>query len=199
MAEALQLCGLAQGPVHRQVLLGQEAWLLTQLDAAEVTRRQDSAVSYLDDRDLLRALHKLPMGEPVARFTIPAPECEIISAAPRGVITDDGTWVTRLVGPPVRVQAAVVVDSQWSRGLDRASTFAGLCPRLLLLTAGSDRLDPIDLTEAEFYGIGVVDATGSERLDVLAQPDLTPKPFGPVSWRLAEQVFAGMVTAVTAG
>ncbi|GAA1481904.1 hypothetical protein GCM10009624_23440 [Gordonia sinesedis] len=182
----MELCsGLPAGELHQGRLLDTDAWFLTSTDPDEAARRRRCQLSTLEDRDLLRALAGLPYAEPVAREGLSIAQRRVLDTAPVGVVESIGDSVKRVAQPLLRVHAAVVLHRQWAAGLTKASVFAGVCPRVLLLT-GPAAIDAFDLTEAQFYGIGVIDASNPAELEVLVLPDLTPRPFGPVSWRLTE-------------
>lgn len=186
VGRALELCsGLPAGDLHQGRLLDTDAWFLTSTDPDEAVRRRRCQVSTLEDRDLLRVLAGLPYAVPVAREGLSDVQRRALDAAPAGVVESTGDSVTRIAQPLLRVHAAVVLHQHWDVGLTKASVFAGVCPRVLVLTAPA-AIDAFDLTEAQFYGIGVIDASNPDELKALVLPDLTPRPFGPVSWRLTE-------------
>ena len=188
---ALRKCGFSHGDVRAGALMGQDAWLLIDSDSDELARREHSGTPTLTDRALLRVLCDLPHNERIPSGSLGPTDLQILADAPPGVVAVEGTWVMRLAAPPVSVLAAAVVDDHWDRGLDRASVYAGFCPRVLtLIRKHSSEVDTLALSEAGFYGVGVVDATNPHDVNVLVDPDCSPKRFGPVSWRLREQAYA---------
>lgn len=194
-----------QWPVH---INGTDVWLSVEPDTAEIERRwRHGAQGEMLDRDLLRALDQLPYRLPCRHADLPAADVRLLQRAPSWVITHDNAVAIRRARPALRVLAALVLDDHWSRGLDRASSFAAFCPRVLVLTGKAPTPSGIDLGEADLYGIGIIDARQTDQPGqadkadqadadkapgprLLLRPDMSPRPFGPASWGFAEKVFS---------
>jgi len=90
--------------------------------------------------------------------------------------------VTRLAWVPLRVEWVIVTDSQWARGLGRASVFGPYCARVLSLP----RLpaEPSEfLLEASYLGVGV--AVGDDP-HVVPAAEFQPVRFTASSWMFAK-------------
>lgn len=190
--------GLPSGDIVQMTHHGRPALILVRRIHAECERRRVAGLGAVTDRDLLRLLSRLPVGEPVTTTHLTAAEMRLIHAAPDAVIATRGSSATRLLRQPIEVHAAQVFDRKLGRGLDRASTFAGFCPRIAVLTAGAGDLTSLAHAEASMYGIGVADAHDPAKPVLMTYPDLAPKPPGPVSWRFAERVYESTRAASTA-
>jgi hypothetical protein len=181
-------------PAH---LLGVNVRVLLDVDHLEHERRQAAGLGALTSRPALRVLCTLPAGERVRVADLTPPELRQIAALPPGAVDRDHGGVTRCAVPVVSLRCVVVIDRNWHRGLDRASTFAPFTSRILALPTAPRSLEPLVL-EANFYGIGVV-VTSPARTAVVAAPAaFRPSVLGPVAWRLREEAYA-MLLASLAG
>jgi hypothetical protein len=212
-AAAGAVAGLPTGdqwPVH---INGTDVWLSVEPDTAEIERRwRHGAQGEVLDRDLIRALDRLPYRLPCRHVDLSAADARLLERAPSWVVTHDNAVAIRRARPALRVLAALVLDDHWSRGLDRASSFAAFCPRVLVLTGKAPTPSEIDLGEADLYGIGIIDARRSDYAGqtkqtgqtdkmgwprLLLRPDMSPRPFGPATWGFAEKVFTAHVADST--
>jgi hypothetical protein len=191
----LQAAGLGDFPAWQLRLLGEDVWHAVELDAEEQDRRASCGLGAITDPSDLRTLCSLPWRETVPLADLPIRHRQRLATMPAGVIQLQGGRVTRLARPPAALRGALVSDTSWSRGLDRASAFAPFCPRVLLLTGRPTDLDDA-MAEATFYGIGLAVAAAGGGYEFRVLPDPAAARSGPVSWRLREQAFAA-ITGLT--
>lgn len=164
------------------------AWMLYRRDIAEHQRRQRRSLGALDDMGLLDMLMDLPSGLPVDVQSLHEAERRRIRGLPQGVVECSQASVVRLAVPPVSPVLVMVTSTDWDRGLERASRFASYCPRMLV----TRRLPPtadVALSEASWYGIGVVAGEpGALETYVEAEPleDWQPTP---AWWQFCERVY----------
>jgi hypothetical protein len=182
----LGITGCQNFPVWVQ---GIRAVLLVRLDMNECERRAAVGLSAITSPDALRLLLRLPLREPVPYAALTAVERSALDAVPQGVVSFDGPYVIRHVGPPLEVALALVSAGSWRSGLGRAGRFAPFCPRAMVL-----RLPPRDLTdlhmEADFYGIGVIVASTDAGPEVLVEPARFRRNRLTVAgWRFLEEVY----------
>jgi hypothetical protein len=181
--------------VHGRVL-GVDAFLLLGLNEHEHRRRRSARLTAICDRDCLRLLSHLPHGEAVRVADLTDLERRALRRLPQGVAEIAGRRVTRLAIPPVTIKLAIVVDDVLDRGLDSASRFAPFAPRLLVLTRPPDDLACAQV-EARFYGIGLAMAR-ADGVVTVADPEPAKRSDGPVTWRVREEAYAALLTAVGA-
>lgn len=183
--------GLPTGEPWSVHVMGTDAWLTIAVDTVELERRaRNGARGEALDRDMIRALDRLPS----VHANLPAADLKLLRHAPSWVVTHHNATAIRRAAPPLRVLAALVLDDDWSQGLDRASSFAAFCPRVLALTGGAVAPTGIELAEADLYGIGVIDAREPEQAKLLLRPETPSKPFGPAAWLFAEKVLTARRT-----
>ncbi|WP_100514289.1 hypothetical protein [Mycobacteroides abscessus] len=139
------------------------------LDHHEHARRQTQRAGALTDFDLAMFLMSLPLREPVPLCALSTAERAQLSAAPCGalVITDES--VTRLASPPTRAVLAVVYDDHARSGLRRASQFAPVAARVLVLPEPPSA-ESLVLAEAAEYGIGVCSTGSGGGIDMHVSP-----------------------------
>jgi hypothetical protein len=196
VAGAIEIPGpppTATSGIHSH-LLGEEVYLLFDLDEREHQRRRACGLTAIDDRESLHLLSSLPQGEAVQVADLGDAERGRIRRLPPGAAEVSGGLVTRLAVPPVTLRLAIVADDDAGRGLDRASRFAPFSSRLLVLTEATDNLPKVEV-EARFYGIGLV-AMANADVVVLVNPAPPKRTVGPVSWRVREQAYAAYCAAV---
>lgn len=182
-------------PVRTQrsavTLRGTTVELEYRLDQNEVRRRQEVGLSAVTDLVALNTLLNLPVGLPVSLPDARAGMARI----PRGCVDitfDDALTpiVTRLVVPVLTVVAIVVpagTSGWWASTLARAGRFAPYCTRSVLV---DDEPTLMQLSEASFYGIGVLLRTGPDRRTLLEPEPFTGGYCTPASWAFAEQAYA---------
>lgn len=172
-------------------LLGTVVDVLVVVDAVEHSRRLAAQCGALDDLQLLDLLCDLPRWEPVPLRALTAAERRRLGDVPPGVVTIADHAVVRAAGPPVAGVLAVVTASAWDRGLNRASRFAPVATRVLVLPRPTPHVAHV-AAEAAHYGIGLVIPAGSS-LRVAVQPQLwRERRFSPGGWLFREQVYAAL-------
>lgn len=177
-------------------LRGTSVELEYRLDPAEHRRRQEVGLAAITDLVALDTLLSLPVGLPVS-----LPDARVgMARIPRGCVDstfDDALTpiVTRMVIPALTPVAVVVLArGRLSGKLERAGRFAPYCMRSVLV---SDEPTPMQLSEASFYGIGVLLRTGSERRTLLEPEPFTGGYSTPASWAFAEQAYAQLCQGPT--
>jgi hypothetical protein len=189
--ELFQAAGLGSLPTWHLRLLGEDACHAVELDVEERDRRAACSLGAITDPSDLRILCSLPWRESVPLADLRIRHRQRLATMPAGVVQIQGDLVIRLARPATALRGALVSDTAWSRGLDRASVFAPFCPRVLLLTERPTDLDDA-MAEATFYGIGLAVSAAGGGYEFLVLPDPAASRFGPVSWRLREEAFAAI-------
>ena len=168
-------------------VFGQWAGMLYDADDAELRRRAREGLGAVTRLDLLDLLMGLPRRIPVQRGALSARERRLLRQLPAGCVEVESEWVTRHIVAPLTVGLAVVVVSDWRRGLDRASRFTPFCSTILVLPRVRGDRDHM-LIEAAFYGVGVAVATSSGP-DMVAEPAPFVQQFHkPAAWWFAEEI-----------
>lgn len=177
--------------------MGGPALLALELDGDEDARRAQAGLGAIPNTGLLDALLNLPLGLPVNRSALTDRERRVLARALTGCLDRQRSTLTRLARQPARVALAVVTARRGFRdGLAGAGRFAPFCARALLLPR-----PPRDLTtacaEADYYGIGLLVATGESTVEVL----VAPEPFdstrrgSPHAWWFAETAYQAHLDA----
>ncbi|MDO3169605.1 hypothetical protein P5V90_21745 [Mycobacteroides abscessus subsp. abscessus] len=178
------------GALHRMRLLGVDTFVAVDMDQDEISRRNRVDMEpLLDDYGVLRLLAELPLDVPVRTDALMSSRQRAATRLPRGAAHHADGWITRVARPALSLQLAVVVDTDWKRGLDRASRFASFCPRMVVINGAA--VPSFAAVEATFYGVGAVHADGANT-SVLVEPEPTVPGFGPISWQVQEEVFAAL-------
>ncbi|WP_042401601.1 hypothetical protein [Streptacidiphilus carbonis] len=168
--------------------MGLDTLLFYRVDEPEHERRTRSSAASLDDRDALDTLLTLPVGLPVQLASLDRYERAAVRALPAGAVTLESRSVVRQAVRPLRLELAVVRATGWRSGLDLAGRFAPFCARAMLLDRRPARLDEA-LTEASFYGVGVLAGTG-EQMDLLLEPRVyRPERHTSAAWRFVEELY----------
>jgi len=156
-------------------------------DHEEQARRRRAGLGAVTSLWLLDALMTLPVGAPVRTADLSEDVWSRISAAPRGVVSVDGEWVTRLLRPPLTVVGAVVCGRGWRRPLQQAGQFTPFAQRVLVL----DKTPPPHLAwEAQVAGIGVWTFRDGKLAELCAPEPFRQRYWKPVGWRFAERAYA---------
>jgi hypothetical protein len=171
-------------------MLGTRAFVAADIDRDGLVQRSKSRVPALVDRLLLRELTVLPYLEPVPKADLTLRSLEILSRAPKGVVSLDRDHVTRTVRPAVTLRGAAVVHDDWRVGLDAVSPFAAFCPRVLVLPRFTAERDWAEI-EAAIYGIGVAIRVGGS-ITLSVRPERRAFTSGPASWRICELALVAM-------
>jgi hypothetical protein len=166
-------------------MLGVTAWWSATFDRAEMARRGGAQFTCLRRLDVVDALLNLPVGCPVARGSLSTRERRVLMGLPMGVLGRAAGDVVRLVTTPLRVDHAVVCARSFRRGLEAASSFSTYCARSVVFTARAEP-DPMELTEASFYGVGVYVSRGGRLSELVAPEPLPAWSETPASWVFSE-------------
>ncbi len=156
-------------------------------DHEEQDRRRQAGLGAVTSLWLLDALMTLPAGAPVRKADLSDDAWCCISAAPRGVVSVDGGWVTRLLRPPLTVVGAVVCGHGWRRPLQRAGQFTPFAQRVLVL----DETPPQHLAwEAQVAGVGVWTFRDGRLAELCPPEPFRQRYWKPAGWRFAERAYA---------
>lgn len=194
LGSAVRFAGYQPAPIADDVevarvrLFQASAWMLYRPDLVEHERRQRCSVGALCDIGLLDALMDLPARLPVGLQTLSKTERRRVRRLDAGIVEWADASVTRLAVPPLTPLLAVVTSNDWQRGLERASRFARYCPRVLVTRSFPPEPD-LALSEASWYGIGVVVGEPGA-LETVVEPepveDWHPTP---AWWQFCEKVY----------
>ena len=178
---------------HVSWLLGTEVLCFYQVDDAEHQRRQSVGLKAVTGLAMLETLMGLPVDLPVSWRLLGQGEYAKVRALPVGTVERDGAMVIRRAVRPVRVDLAVVTARSWRRGLERAGRFAPFCRRTLLW----DRRPPgtEKLSEASFYGVGVLHRTGGDVTTLLEPREYRPARHTAGAWWFTEELYQSVCSA----
>jgi hypothetical protein len=161
-------------------------------DTDEQLRRRDVGLGAVCSLALLDALMSLPAWEPVRLDDLSNHVHRQVTSAPRGVVEIDGTWVRRLLTPPLTVVAAVVRATKWRHALRRAERFTPFAQRLMVL----DRVPATKLTwEASIAGVGVWALVDGQTHEVCPPAPYVRRYWKAAGWRFAEHAYAAALTS----
>ncbi|MFG2727863.1 hypothetical protein [Streptomyces canus] len=169
-------------------VMGTEALFFYRLDPTEDERRREAGAGRLDRLHPLETLLSLPVGMPVPLASLDQYERRALRSLPAGAADRDRRTVTRLAVRPLQVDLAVVPASGWRQGLERAGRFAPFSRRAMLLNRRPARLNEV-LTEANFYGIGVLIDTGGEIEMPLEPQAYRPQRHTAAAWWFVEELY----------
>lgn len=175
-------------------VLGVNALLYVQWDAAERHRRERTGAGALDRMSDLNVLQGLPAGCPIPLAAMSRSERLAVRRLPRGAVQQVGENVVRLAVRPLRLDLAVVRATGWRRGLEAAGRFAPFGRRALLLDRRPRDADEMML-EAAFYGIGILikDEDGLEL--AVAPREYRPARHTVAAWRFEEMLYRRLIAA----
>lgn len=173
-----------------------EATLTLAIDQAEHKRRQAAGLTVATGHGFggLDHLMALPHGLPVPLDTLDKHQRAYVRKAPASICTVHNGHVTRHAIRPCRVTMATVhYKTTYKMALHSASRFAPFCSRRVVVErlpkSAFDRIN--DLTEFEFYGIGVVLEHSDGALETVVEPrPFQPKRHTPAAWWFAEQAYS---------
>lgn len=166
------------------------------LNTAEHARRQTAGLHALDRYTWIEPLMTLPQGCPVPLDAINPALHPTLRRIPEGVFEPGRPDYLRLAIPPASNFTAYVKAKRWAPGhLARASAFAPVGQRAIVLASTAKPPGAMALSEADFWGIGVGRITDSGGFEWL----LAPAPYRPVRftaarWRFAELVYGAWLT-----
>jgi len=169
-------------------VLGTRAVLRFRLDLVEDDRRRRAHSGAIRSPEVLDLLLGLPVGVPVPIGSLTPSERSALRVAPPGVVTVDAACVTRQAVYPLAVDLAVVASRGWRTGLEVVGRFAPFCARVMLLRQWPDDAENLRM-QADFYGIGVVIAHGTD-VEILVAPHLFQRRrFTAAGWQFIEEVY----------
>ncbi|WP_406356405.1 hypothetical protein [Streptomyces sp. NBC_00658] len=189
-------CALVEhgGQARTVSVFGSEALCFYRLDEAEHARREEASAACLDRMADLECLLTLPVGIRVPLESLDSAARREVRVLPTGAADRGRTTVTRRAVRPLRMDLAVVRASSWRKGLERAAQFAPFCRRAMLLDRRPSRLDDL-LVEADFYGIGVFLASGSD-VELLLEPEeYRPRRHTAAAWWFIEDLYQRLRSA----
>jgi hypothetical protein len=181
-----QLAGEASLLTMRARLRDVDVHCAFAVDSEEHERRQAASVGAISDRHVLNALLELDLSAATPRGVLSSAARRALrrEEAAASVVVGRGT-VERVARPPLAVSLVVVTDTQWSRGVDRASRFGPYCSRVLALPRMP--ADPSELLlEAAYLGIGVASPDDSAHV---ARAPFLPMRFTSSSWAFLEDAY----------
>lgn len=170
------------------------------LDETEHERRQACELGALASFTLLEPLMVLPEGFPVPMGDVNPLLHPTLRRMPTGVLAPDRPDYLRLAIRPARGFLAMVQAKRWAQGhLDRASRFAPMGQRAVVLSSSAKTPTTGQLSEADFWGIGVGRITQRGGFEWL----LDPAPYRPVrfttaAWRFAEAAYGAWLVSQAA-
>ncbi|MER6323197.1 hypothetical protein [Streptomyces coelicoflavus] len=169
----------------------------------EARRRSSVGLGHVDSRQLLTALHHLPVDLPVPRSCLDAHALRTLRTAKPGVVDlrDEGRMVVRRLVPAVRVELVLVhgpdgIDPRdWDAAVRDASQFAPFCARGVVVNHPASERGPntdrdLLLIKARYYGVGVArhEPTGSMRWLIEPAP-YRPERHSAAQWLFHEQAW----------
>ncbi|MEU5853904.1 hypothetical protein ABZ799_01130 [Nocardiopsis dassonvillei] len=154
-------------------------------DPTETARRREASADPVTSWDALELLSALPIGEPVPEMSLTDNERRRVRHLPAGSVHRDGATITRLAVRPLAVEVAVVAGPP-AKAFESATRFAPVCARAVSLDRLPEPKRSMYLSQASFYGVGVV--VGGQEL--LAPVPYRPKRHTPAAWRFVERVYA---------
>ncbi|MEU9413558.1 hypothetical protein AB0E08_48810 [Streptomyces sp. NPDC048281] len=167
------------------------ATLHLSIDSAEHTRRQQAGLGHIRDShgSLLDTLMALPPGIPVPVANLTRHQQDDVRRAPDGILDLNLGLVIRHAIRPCRVTLATVRGTCTRERIGKAGAYAPVSPRAIV-TPTPPRRDYL-LTEADYWGIGVLLDHGDGELETLVTPaPWKPKRHTPAAWRFVETAYA---------
>lgn len=161
------------------------------LDEAEHERRQACGLGAIASFTLIEPLMVLPEGYPVPSGDVNYALHPTLRRMPVGVLAPDRPDYLRLAIRPARNFLTYVKAKRWAHGhLDRASKFAPMGQRAIVLSSSAKVPGADELSEADFYGVGVGRITATSAFEWLLDPEpYRPKRFTAAAWRFAEGAY----------
>ncbi|MFJ6069092.1 hypothetical protein ACIQHU_39385 [Streptomyces tendae] len=162
------------------------------IDDTEHTRRQTAGLGPVTNWSILNTCMNLPHNEPLPWRSLSPRDREDVHRAPQGVFAFTGPHrqtVTRLLLRPCRiVQATVRAATASATALGKATQFAPMCERSLIITRRPRT--PDTLIEFGYWGVGLYLDHGGE-LETLVEPaPWRPQRHTPAGWRFTERAYA---------
>lgn len=132
-------------------------------------------------------LQALPLGEWVPVEGLTEREQHILPALPTWTRARENGRVSRLVDPPVRLEALLTRGDTWAEALDRACVLGRVAPRMAVCPPLNEDRDRA-CWEADFYGVGLAECDGENVKVLVNAPTDVPEIVAALHWRLAEHV-----------
>jgi hypothetical protein len=158
----------------------------------EQARRQAIGLGAVTPLSLLDAVMNLPLETPVRADDLGAETAGRLSQAPPGVLTVDGSWIIRLLTPPLTVVACAVDGPGWRRLMRRAAGFGPFAQQVMILRAGSTAR-PSVVWEAQVAGIGVWTRSEGQFEEHLPPQAFVRRYWKAAGWRFAEQAYGTLL------
>ncbi|MFD3373730.1 MULTISPECIES: hypothetical protein [unclassified Streptomyces] len=157
-------------------------------DAREIERRVSAGAAELTNRRALDLLMNLPLGEPVPVTSLSEVERRALRRMPKGTVSRHGDMVVRQVTQPLKVDLAVVPGRSWTAAKEKAEWFTPFCARAVLIEGPLRRREDA-LMEADFYGIGLLVATGRD-VEVIVPPrPFVRRRYTAAGWQFVEDAY----------
>ena len=173
------------------VIVQVEVWV----DLKEHFHRQENNIGAIQKVHILGALISLdgtelaPVQDRYERSIRAASELRLASTVED---PDGGLWARSQAVAPLEVVGIEVRAATWKRAFKSANRWSGHAARTIRLP-GWNEADPITLSEASAYGIGV--AIGTNAVPALEPLVFMPTYWGAGRWLVAERLYAELLAA----
>jgi hypothetical protein len=169
-------------------IFGIDAVVAYRADTQEIERRTSVGAAELTNRRALELLMNLPLGEAVPVESLSDAERRRLRQLPRGSVVRHNGVVVRQATHPIQIDLAVVPGRTWAAAKEKAEWFTPFCARAVLIDGPLRRREDA-VMEADFYGIGLLVATGND-VEVLVPPrPFVRRRYTAASWELVEDAF----------
>ena len=165
------------------------------VDEGEHSRRSESGVRAIVDRQLLVALWELPHRLSTPASGIPGWVSTRLTGAHAGVVASDDGSLERLACPPLVVSGAVAAGQEFEPLLQRVGQLSAVAPMGVAIRREVDAADP-GLLEANLYGVGVGCSMNGQLTRVSEPEPVAPMP-GIFLWWVAELAYGQMIDGTT--
>jgi hypothetical protein len=185
---ASQIATLVEGQQQVVRVLGTPALLRFRLVPDEDDRRRRAHLGAIRSPEVLDLLLGLPAGLPVPIRSLTTLERLALRLAPPGVVAVNAGRVTRQAMYPLSVDLAVIAARGWRTGLEIAGRFAPFCSRVMLLRQRPNDTGSLRM-QADFYGIGVAVADGTDVAVLVAPRPFRRQRFTAAGWQFLEEIY----------
>ena len=107
---------------------------------------------------------------------------------PQGSVSRHDGVVVRQATQPIQIDLAVVPGRTWTVTKEKAEWFTPFCARAVLIDGQLRRREDA-VMEADFYGIGLLVATGNEVEVVVPPRPFVRRRYTAASWQLIENAY----------
>lgn len=178
--------GLAGSVAVRRRLGSTPVTFYVDMEQAEVTRRTESGLGAIVDRQVINALWEVPRDLDFPRDALPAWVVERLKAVD---VVEIGPTVRRSVRPPLTIRGAAVVGRALPRLLSAVGPLSSVCATAIVLTSAAPSSTDPTLMDARLFGVAVGHVT-ADGIQVLSDSQAIRSDVGAYQWHLAELLYS---------